>query len=782
MPETLGEVLNQLQTPAPAEEDLRPLPDLEEHENDAAPAPGEVLQTAREQEEETPAPAEAPAPAGVTGARIGNYIGGLPDEDTICTLGGLEDRSKLRKHPEFARALDAVANYQRICSVSHPLDDFVTYGSKNFIEDANASLGEVIAAIEGAEKRYRRWFASRSSTMKGLMIGFSQTLVKATMMLTRMAAIRPEIMIAYAASSGKSEMSLDEVLTSPVLEQMGNQSVTVEGPAAPDKAAAAYRAYQQGASRQDIYAGMRSAETESVLGRTLPPADSPNFMTEINSLLAALDNVTLSSEADSNETGKRMADARVPYYALVKLLISARQNLENPENRQLLDAVAGKTVQEAAAYCQQQVFSTVETLGASFNPEKHVTGGAASRVMLDFSNDRILRTSADVRGLDSDEARQNVEKNARNSYYDEALSALNRLFGTKVIAEASVVKYQDHEGKEHYGSQMALAKGKEAAKINFGLGDAAEYADVLLRTQDVKRNRETNEVISAADRPYYNLMDNPKMLGEILKLQVIDYVAASADRHANNFFLNPEAGEGEAMVTGIDNDRAFRENRVADLGSYAFHRGERQDNAADFKFGAYNAVTLRHGFSMITPEVKAMIEGVTLSQLRDTLRPYLNRVSLEMAVERLRTLQEYVQSAQVVDLNTPQGREQYAGYLKSVLFDTVASMMRFSSYTGNDGNLNISAAGGVSVAERTGNLAANVLMDSFVDTYFVGEGGRQFQLESILKALKKMGYRRRDLLERMRDRGRLQGAQKGSFTESDFEQYMNSPLFSILPA
>ena len=758
-----GTVQDAVRTTDPALDEALAEAALEEEEGSAAlPVEGLPSQDAEAAVEDA---AENRASFSVvSGGRLGNYVGGLPDENTICELGGLTDRSKLRKHPEFARALDAIAAYQNLCTAQHTLDDFLmpALGDQTY-----AALSEVVNAIEGAARRYRRWFASRSTTMTGLMTAFSQVLVKATMLLSRAAALRPEAIVTYAAETGATNVTIGELMDSNVLEQLGSQSVSLTGEESPDKAAAAYRAHKEGKTRGEAYNAARGADREALLRRTIPPYGSPYAEAEIASLLSALDNATFVAETGSH--GDDIANARMPFFGLNVIL----SMYSDPEIGPAWAEIEGKTVAEAAAICQEALFDETQTLGAGFDPAKHQTGGAASKVLLDFDNDRILRTSAKgVTDSTPDQMREDIEKSARNSYFDEALSVLDKLFGSHVIAEASVAKYTDAAGKTHFGSQMALAKGKEASKFNFGLGSEAEFADVLLRTRDEKRDRQTGEVISATDRPYYNLMDNPAMLGEMLKLQVIDYVAASADRHANNFFLNPNAAPGQALVTGIDNDRAFREAGINNVSGFAHTRGAEQDNSADMRMGAYNSVTIGHAFRVITPEVRDMINSVTPDRLRTTLRPYLSRPALAITVERLRTLQDYIKGSEVVDLGTEDGRARYAAFLKEVMFDTVTHFMRFQSPT--------QQAGGYSVAERSGNLAANVLMDSFVDTYFVGQGGSNFNLDTILRALGKMGYTRTQVLTALRDNGRLKPGGK-PLTEDEFQQYLNSPLFAVLP-
>ena len=189
---------------------------------------------------------------------------------------------------------------------------------------------------------------------------------------------------------------------------------------------------------------------------------------------------------------------------------------------------------------------------------------------------------------------------------------------------------------------MEMADGVEAASINLLMG---------LESQEFLPDERKGEGFRNVD-----VMKQGRLIGEIMKMNVLDYIIMHDDRHTKNFFINLDADETEAMVTGIDNDYVLGSNNSRQTGN---KKSAHALAAINNRIAMDNGVTLEGGFPMMTPEVKETLQNLDLAALNHLLMPYADRVLRMAAVHRAAELKRYAETVETCDLTTPEGTEQF---------------------------------------------------------------------------------------------------------------------------
>jgi hypothetical protein len=151
-------------------------------------------------------------------------------------------------------------------------------------------------------------------------------------------------------------------------------------------------------------------------------------------------------------------------------------------------------------------------------------------------NEYFLGTGEGSLGIDAKDARMNNR--------DIAMSRLDQLLGTNLIARAQFAVVHMPDGSTREGSIMAEAKGKSP---NDYIAEANEQGGSS--PQEIVRNR--SEAIG---------LDDPELMRQLSRLQLIDLIAFQIDRNIGNYFIQRDKNGKLIGITGIDNDFAFGTN------------------------------------------------------------------------------------------------------------------------------------------------------------------------------------------------------------------------------
>ncbi|MEG1972582.1 MAG: hypothetical protein RR315_05420, partial [Oscillospiraceae bacterium] len=272
-----------------------------------------------------------------------------------------------------------------------------------------------------------------------------------------------------------------------------------------------------------------------------------------------------------------------------------------------------------------------------------VGGGETSIAIIDKVNQRVMRAPKE-RGTYLTEEKQ---KRVKNGMYDDAADKVGRLLGFNVIAKADAANFvtkNENTGEDQNvmgGSIMAFAKGQEAA--DFDLLKNEENLALL------PRNRNQNKKLM--------LNEQGRMLGDFMKMQVVDYICLHADRHTSNYLINPEAEPGESTVTGIDNDMLFgvnaRKKYMGNEGSADALQSIKERGAMDYQS------KLDSSFPMMTESVRDALRDLDIEELDALLTPYADRVVRMAALQRATELKKLAETTEICDLSTKEGTEAF---------------------------------------------------------------------------------------------------------------------------
>ncbi len=119
--------------------------------------------------------------------------------------------------------------------------------------------------------------------------------------------------------------------------------------------------------------------------------------------------------------------------------------------------------------------------------------------------------------------------------------------------------------------------------------------------------------------------DSKVMLSSLADLQIIDYLCANTDRHANNFFVRQDASDADhpklVGVVGIDNDNSF----------------------GDINDGGVLKLAKSDELKIITPKMADAISSMTDKRLHEILDEYnLSENEIKSAEKRLATLKDMI--------------------------------------------------------------------------------------------------------------------------------------------
>ena len=667
-------------------------------------------------------------------------IGGLP---TVTSIQNMVPGIKLEKeslNKNFSNALDALEEYQTLVTKPHTIsvnDAEMRRNGKYFNPKVNLyaeamseeklteaekvylKLADFIHWTEKAVYGWKGLFTRRSDNLKRLSPVFANMLMQAYGLLPKVAhlesAVPPYLMATDQETYNFSDV-IDHAVTAGRSGGLAMRGLENENSAimlSPKEASRiAQNAREAGQLKQDdedadIYEDIMEYRRNATRGvrmnliiPTLPTGYTGQkaveqvdlYLADLRKLMTALEDTAESDEfsvMDDERLGVHDQQARNFRLArLMYLVIQHRDTLEavvsNASNASQmpgyeeinnLGVMRGQTLSDAVASLNaiamnEENYARLEDEnGKELQADKDykVGGGQASVAILDRKNRKVLRSP---KGFSKEK-----QETALNGIKDEASGVVSRFLGFNVCAQAKAGGFvaRDKEGKNPTpifgGSVMDMADGEVAFNIN-----------LLMNPEDKDSVMESRK-----DANYRNVdvMKQGRLIGEIMKMNVLDYIIMHDDRHTKNFLINLDADETEAMVTGIDNDYVLGSDNSRQVGN----KNSAQVLAViNNRIAMDSGVTLEGGFPMMTPEVKETLQNLDLAALNHLLMPYADRVMRMAAVHRAAELKKYAETVKTCDLTTPEGTEQFvktaikssiAGYFRQATLKSVQFSARY---------------------------------------------------------------------------------------------------------
>jgi hypothetical protein len=214
--------------------------------------------------------------------------------------------------------------------------------------------------------------------------------------------------------------------------------------------------------------------------------------------------------------------------------------------------------------------------------------GADDPDLVENMLDNEKRIAVDLVGINS--------KDAHMANRDVAMSRLNQLLGANVIAKAEMAVRHTAQG-EKTGSLMedASKKGRSAFDIAEANG-----------TYDPAAGQ-------AQGAPNQMSLQDPELMRQLSRLQLIDLLALQVDRNTKNYFVQVSPTGAVLGVTGIDNDLSMGTNDRND---------SRQMELPGFS--RYVDEELANAILNLDPEILASLMGDLLS--KDEITALLSRL------------------------------------------------------------------------------------------------------------------------------------------------------------
>ncbi|MBR5579476.1 MAG: hypothetical protein IKW28_10845 [Lachnospiraceae bacterium] len=329
----------------------------------------------------------------------------------------------------------------------------------------------------------------------------------------------------------------------------------------------------------------------------------------------------------------------------------------------------GLAVKDALALIDQKRQEAAETAAA----DSIKSGGELSQVLIDVKEKRVLRTSKEKGG-----AKKQREKN--NFNYDEAMSRLGEITGLGSQAGARTTYYKDTEGQLQYGTNMELARGKNARDTKLSFGN--EKADSSMRS-----GRYNIFGYSTKEE----LTKNAGLIISSFKLQILDYISYHQDRHYENFFIDLEAKDPTQAFVGIDNDNVFgkgtldtKKSRVISYESQA-KRSYEGETVGGVTREQHDVTSTLPGFACIPKETAEQIRNLDERAIDEGMQPYLDRAARFALLARIKALKKYGESqSKIVDVYTPEGMREFKKETMGLMVKTMMDVKQDTNMFGED--------------------------------------------------------------------------------------------------
>lgn len=651
-------------------------------------------------------------------------IGGLPTIASIEKMTGGLKWDKIGKHKNFALALDALDKYQEIMQKQRKVTMNMTKSRRtrttdegsdlnidgNEVTDAFEAMRTFVISAEKAVKGAQGLFAKRSSNVQKLTPIFANLLVQSYGLLPKLANLQYEIST-YVIETDQETFTYSDIMNHQVVAgrsgglamrgtEENNGAVTLN----PEEAlqvldyenAMGYiselrqrdtEKARMGLKIPQLPVGLLKAQKLETVGedgaralRENAASMAENYIADLKILMRALDDTAESFAGRDANARAAVHEKQAEYFRVSKLLYQGIQNKELlidviinglPEKLETkyqelvkLHMLGGATLADAVDAINKDAqdpryFRKLEDKeGNALAKEDYIiTGGAASIALIDKVNEHVLRSP--MRLDDNNNkvfAEQSEQQTMLNGINDEAVGKITRFLGFNVAAQAEAVGFMAKTDSESEvtpvfgGSVMEKVKGVTAESINYTWGDQAAGID---------------------GQPTVNILKQGRLLSDMMKMFVVDYIVMHGDRNAGNFMINLEAAENESMVTTIDNDMIFGDDSAGKRIGY--------ENPHEALLGINDRAFMDFGnklttmFPMMTREVKDAIERIDLEEFNEMLMPYVDRVARRAAIHRAKELKELAKKVPTCDLSTPEGTEEY---VKQVMKISIAEWLR----------------------------------------------------------------------------------------------------------
>lgn len=620
-------------------------------------------------------------------------IGGLPSIASIEKMAGGLKWDKIRKHKNFALALDALDRYQVIMRKPHSLTldtAKVRHTGHTTSKDANLDMDDTgalgVASAFDAMKEFVLYadhavngiglFSRNSSNVQKLKPVFANLLVRAYGILPKLAYLENEI-APYLITTDQETYTYEDVLNHQITAGR-SEGYAMKGSDADNGAFAlkpkeALKALKSKTPDAKIVDLRKQATIQSHLKMMIPPLPigaedaeeaAERYIEHIKILMRALDDTAESYEGGGAENDRlEIHGKQAEHFWLSKLFYRGIQNKElltaiikngipenmtqEEENVAVLAGYSGMTLSQGLAKINQEARDTtkfqrlVDKSGNALAEVESGTngykvgGGSASIAILDHVNKKVLRApKKNKKYLSEDE-----QNKAINGIHDEAIAKVGQFLGFHVIANAEAAGFmakEKGEAKEAAvfgGSIMDMVEGKTASEMNYLLKDGSGANDI-------------------------NVLKNGRLINEMLQMNVIDFLMAHADRHFGNFLINKEAKQGDSIVTGIDNDMILG-NGGSDNERIGFQSSKEALLGIKNRSELSYAVKLHGSFPMMPQNIKDAIHRMDISKLNELLMPYADRVVRLGVLRRAMELKEYAKDVKVCDFETEEGIREY---------------------------------------------------------------------------------------------------------------------------
>lgn len=634
-------------------------------------------------------------------------VAGMPTRASIEMMAGGLKTDKLKKHKDVGIALDALEEYQKLMEQRHivKINDFQTRNSGTTavgvtdemadvagLERAFECLGTFILSANKVVNSAYGFFASRSSNVQRLAPVFANLIVQANGLLSKLTSL-DNLVGPYLVENDKMDFTYAEIIAH---ELAGGRSGGIvrkgieDGDNSIDLNEKKVRKIfsdkeTDTKDKIDEIRKMRKEKTEQArLGMKIPklPAGllkeqnlemtdekerkkllesaseiADIYLSELAPLMTALNDVAESNEGSGKADRAGARDKIAEHFWMLKLLYHVRQNkealmqvilkgfpekiTEEPQEYQdllKLYLLRGSTLADAVnalnmdAQNEKYFVRLVDGGGKDLveNEDYIVGGGNASIAIIDKVNRQVLRTP---KGLTEDK-----QRTVLNGINDEAVAQVSKFLGLDVIADAK--------------AEGVMARGKGSTEEN------AIFGGSVMEMVDGKNGKNYQPVFSGWDqtgllddgkKQKFDITKAGKIVADLMKLSVVDYLVMHSDRHSGNFMLNPETEAGKSSVIGIDNDISMGMNGIE------YKLGETSSrsvvNAVKDRTILDCANTLSIAFPMVTKEVKEIVGRLDPEAFREMLQPYTDRVMRIALVERAKELKAWVEKAPVFDEN-----------------------------------------------------------------------------------------------------------------------------------
>lgn len=652
-------------------------------------------------------------------------IGGMPTRESIIEMAGGLKLEKLGKHKHFAAALDALDSYQTLMGATYTtsVNKEQFYQSspdqraaminvhEDVVQTAYERLVEFAYQTDKAVKEANGLFSRRSSNVQKLAPVFANLLVKAYELLPKLAHLETAV-APYILETDQETYTFSDILNHQVvggrsggLATRGPEENSGEIILSPKETAKAIEKVRSKKNPEAMMQLRRDATTKARMGMPIPRLPDrilqdgqgiennvdqfvEKYVKELRLLQTALDDTAESHELSGETERKGVHDQQAEHFRMSRLIYRVIRNrdtlkmglmngFENENVKQMpgyqevigLKNFGGKTLLDASAMLNKQARDESTFIGLTdengnqlqVEDDYKVKGAAASIAILDLKNQRVLRAPK----KDSKYLSEKEQQTALNGIKDEAVGKVAQFLGFNVSAQAEAAgfKARDSEGKNETavfgGSIMELAKGKEAAMVNLLMKSGDEEKIAKYRRKE--------------DYTTLDITKQGRLIGEILKMHVLDYIVMHQDRHGGNFLINTEASSEEAMVTGIDNDMVLGyDNHLVKVGEA---RSADALNAINDRAILDWSSSLAAAFPMMPQEIKDTLMNLDINALNDLLMPYADRVTRLTVLHRAEELIAWAKKVPTCDLSTQEGVEEFVKELgKSSMADAIKRM------------------------------------------------------------------------------------------------------------